>query len=114
MTVDTPATARFRPLAGMAELATLFEQTGDDPSVIFLHDPYCPISADACEEMEGVPGGSWVIDVSRQDDLKREVARRTGVRHESPQVFVLREGTAVWHGSHYAITRQAVAAAVGG
>lgn len=98
----------------MPELAGLFEATSGESRVIFMHDPYCPVSADACEEMEGVPGGSWVVDVSRQHDLKKEVARLTGVRHESPQVFVVRDGEAVWHASHYAITRDAVAAAMGG
>ena len=109
---DVAQAAVFRPVAGMTELTELFERTGTQAAVIFLHDPYCPVSADACEEMEGVPGGSWVVDVSHQHDLKKEMARRTGVRHESPQVFVVRDGAAVWHASHYAITRDAVAAAI--
>jgi len=33
---------------------------------------------------------------------------RTGVRHESPQVLLIRDGLAVWHGSHWEITEQAL------
>ena len=41
-----------------------------------------------------------LIDVQRHHRLGREVGRRTGVRHESPQVIVLRDGAAVWAADH--------------
>jgi len=31
------------------------------------------------------------------------------VRHESPQVLILKEGRVVWHASHYGVTATAVA-----
>jgi bacillithiol system protein YtxJ len=102
----------FRPVPDLGVLDTLFEHSTTEPVVLYLHDPHCPVSADAFEEMEKLPGGSWLIDVSRQHDLKRQVAERTGVRHESPQVIVLRDGAPTWHASHYRITRSAVEAAV--
>ena len=45
-----------------------------------------------------------LIDVQRFPRLGREVATRTGVRHESPQVIVLRDGVAVWAADHRDIT----------
>ena len=101
----------FRPVADLAAFEQLIADSANEPIVLYLHDPYCPVSADAYDEMERLAGGSWVVDVSRQHDLKKEVARRTGVRHESPQVIVLRNGQAAWDASHYAITAAAVAAA---
>ncbi len=53
-----------------------------------------------------------LIDVRRFHRLGQAVARRTGVRHESPQVIVLRDGAAVWDADHRAITAEAVAEAV--
>ncbi len=41
-----------------------------------------------------------LIDVRRFPRLGREVAARTEVRHESPQVIVLRDGVAVWAAHH--------------
>jgi bacillithiol system protein YtxJ len=41
------------------------------------------------------------------------VATRTGVRHESPQLLVFRDGTMVLHRSHREITAEALAAALG-
>jgi bacillithiol system protein YtxJ len=40
--------------------------------------------------------------------LAAELARRTGVRHESPQVLLLRGGRAAWSASHAAVTAEAV------
>ena len=108
------STAVFRPIADVAALESLLTLSASEAVVVFLHDPYCPVSADAHEEMERVAGGSWVIDVSRQHDLKKEIAARTKVRHESPQVFVLKDGRATWNASHYKITKDAVEKAVGG
>lgn len=53
-----------------------------------------------------------LVDVARQRDLARRIAEQTGIRHESPQVLVLRDGVAVWSASHRAITAAAVAAAL--
>ncbi len=47
-----------------------------------------------------MPGKVVLIDVRRFSQLGREVAVRTGVRHESPQVIVLRDGVAVWAADH--------------
>ncbi|MDP9359505.1 MAG: DUF2847 family protein [Chloroflexota bacterium] len=44
-----------------------------------------------------------LIDVRRFPRLGREVAVRTRVRHESPQVIVLRDGAAVWAADHHDI-----------
>ena len=41
-----------------------------------------------------------------------EAARRTGVAHQSPQAFVVRDGKTVWDASHFDITAEAVEAAV--
>jgi bacillithiol system protein YtxJ len=36
------------------------------------------------------------------------VAVTTGVRHQSPQAILLRDGRAVWNGSHGGITAEAL------
>jgi bacillithiol system protein YtxJ len=53
-----------------------------------------------------------LVDVQRFHGLGREVAARTGVRHESPQVVVLRDGAAAWDADHRDITAEALAEAV--
>ncbi len=53
-----------------------------------------------------------VVDVTSQRDLTMAIQSYTGVRHESPQVIVLREQKPSWHASHGRIRTPALAAAV--
>ena len=53
-----------------------------------------------------------LVDVRRRHRLGQAIAARSGVRHESPQVLVLRGGVAVWAADHRDITTEAVAEAV--
>src|SRR5260370_40958592 len=46
--------------------------------------------------------------LARDTDISRKLEERTGIRHESPQLLVLRSGRVVWSASHFAITRGAV------
>ena len=53
-----------------------------------------------------------LIDVHRFHRLGQAVARRSGVRHHSPQVLVLRDGVAAWDADHGKITAEALAEAL--
>lgn len=103
---------RFVPVATPDALDELFARSRETPVVLFQHDPYCGISAHAYDELAQLPGDTALIDVAAAPDLSRAVAARTGVRHESPQVLVLRDGRAAWAASHRAITAAAVARAI--
>jgi bacillithiol system protein YtxJ len=46
-----------------------------------------------------------VIENRRLSDI---VAERLGVRHESPQALLIKDGRAVWHASHWSITSEAL------
>ena len=48
----------------------------------------------------------YLLKVIERRDLADAVAARLAVPHESPQVFVIRQGRCVWHTSHYDITAQ--------
>jgi bacillithiol system protein YtxJ len=98
------AEATFVRVPDETELDRLFEQSHENSVVLYLHDPYCPISARAHGRMTDAGGDVHLIDVSRQHALNRAVEQRTGVRHESPQAFVLRDGKPVWYASHNRIS----------
>ncbi len=102
----------FAPVPDVAALDALLGQSAATPVVLFNHDRYCPLSLHAARALGYLAGPIAVIDVTRQHDLKRAVAARTGVAHESPQVIVVRDGRAVWSAAHFAITADAVAQAV--
>ena len=104
----------FVPLADRADLDRLFIETAEQPVGLFKHDFACHISASAYRELAAVPGEVLLIDVGRQQGLAHEVASRTGIKHESPQVIVLRNGRVVYAASHRGIIGEEVARATGG
>ena len=102
----------FAPVPDVAALDALLGQSVATPVVLFNHDRYCPISRHVARALGALAGPIALIDVTRQHELKRAVAARTGVAHESPQVIVVRDGRVTWSASHFAITANAVAHAV--
>jgi len=54
-----------------------------------------------------------LVDVLRSRALSQALSARAQVRHESPQLLVLKNGGVVWHGSHWRVTGGAVRAVVG-
>jgi bacillithiol system protein YtxJ len=90
----------------------LLTRSKERPVVIFKHSLTCPISAAAYDQMEQFDGEVALIEIQRARELSKEIEKRLGVAHESPQVIVLRNGQVVWDASHFSITAQAVAAAV--
>jgi bacillithiol system protein YtxJ len=45
-----------------------------------------------------------LVDVRAQRLLSQQIAARSGVRHESPQVIIFQRGVPIWSASHYDIT----------
>ncbi|HAX23807.1 MAG TPA: bacillithiol system redox-active protein YtxJ [Chloroflexi bacterium] len=99
-------------IASIADLDRLFDESASRVIILFNHDPSCPISARAFREMAQVSHDAAIVDVSRSREVTAAVARRTGLRHESPQVLVLSDRRGVWSASHFAISVAAVEQAV--
>ena len=108
------ATARFVPVTDSDAVEELFGQSWDAPVLLFKHDPHCAISLVAHHEVAQLQGEMEIptINVARDKAAAREVATRTEVAHESPQVLLLHQGRAVWTANHWAITADTVATAV--
>lgn len=103
---------QFMPVADSAALEQLFARSQDEPVLLFKHDPACPISASAHRQLEHMEAPVPLVDVANNQDVAEDVTARTGVKHASPQVIVLRSGNAVWSASLYDITADAVQQAV--
>jgi bacillithiol system protein YtxJ len=100
---------RITDIKSFEELAS---RSGDAPLVVFKHSTTCPISEAAYSEMSSFEGEVALVEVQSAGNLSREIALRTGVVHESPQVIVLRNGKAVWEASHWKVKADAVQQAV--
>jgi len=104
--------ANFSPVSDAAALEDLFARSHEEPVLLFKHSNACPISARAYSQMTAVKTPVSIVVVQKNRDISREVEQRTGVRHETPQALVIRNGRAVWNASHFDITSDVVERAV--
>jgi bacillithiol system protein YtxJ len=93
-------------------LDKLITDSNDKPVVIFKHSNACGISSAAYREMEKLAAPVNLLEVQSARDVSRELADMTGIRHETPQVIVLKDGKAVWNASHFDVKAGAVLKAV--
>src|ERR687893_229234 len=103
---------QFVTVGDAAELEQLFARSHREPVLLFKHSTTCPISAAAYQQMSRVEGEVALVVVQKARDLSREIETRTGVRHESPQALILRDGAVVWSASHWNVTADSVARAL--
>lgn len=99
----------FFEVKDATELDGLFNQSGEKPIILFKHSLTCPISHAAYEEMsllKNEPISLVVVQDAR--GVSNAIAQRTGVKHESPQALIVRDGAVIWHASHYDVTKSAV------
>lgn len=108
MQADSNA-AMFVPVADSDDLDNWVQRSHHAAVLLFLHDPWCPISGRANIEMKQVSYSPIaVVDVARQRDVTGAIQALTGIQHESPQVILLRDGNPIWYASHFAITAEVV------
>ena len=103
---------QFFRIDDRAALDGLLADSKQKPVIVFKHSTACSISSRAYREMEKVEGQVNILEVQSAREISRELANLTGVRHETPQVIVLRDGKAVWNASHFDVKAAAVAKAV--
>ena len=106
--------ANFIKLDSTERLEELFEQSHEKPVVLFKHSTTCPISAGVYEEVTRVNGDINLIIMQSARDVSNAVAGKTGIRHESPQAIVLRDGEPVYHASHFDVTAEAINGEING
>jgi bacillithiol system protein YtxJ len=105
-------------LTSIEDLDRALDESRNRPVLIFKHSLSCPISARAFRQFEsylenGNPQVSHkLIIVQRARDTSDKAAERLGLRHETPQAILVRDGREVWNASHHDITASSLAAAV--
>jgi bacillithiol system protein YtxJ len=99
---------KFHRLADRKTLDSLLVSSKQRPVVIFKHSTACPISAAAYREMQKLENEVVLVEVQTAREVSRELANITGIRHESPQVIVFKDGKAVWNASHFDVNAREV------
>lgn len=100
--------ARFNEINSSEELGSLFRKSFEKPVALFKHSLTCPISAGVYRAVSTANADINLVIVQRARNVSNEIAEKTGVRHESPQAIVIKDGKPIYHASHYDITAQDV------
>ena len=99
------------PLNDVQSLDAAIAESADRPVLLFKHSRYCGVSCEALDELrshietraDGVVSYR-MITVQTHRPVSDAVAHRLGLRHETPQAILLRDGKVIWNASHFRIT----------
>jgi bacillithiol system protein YtxJ len=113
-----PKMSKVTHLSDLAELEAAIEESRLRPVLLFKHSRNCGISCEALDELHAhlertpTPALYRVITVQSHRQVSDHAAQRLGVRHETPQAILLRDGRPVWTASHFRITADALSTVI--
>ena len=108
----------FTHLHDLDALEAAIDESRQRPVLLFKHSRTCGISCEAFDELQlhldqrTAAAAYKVITVQTHRHVSDEAAARLGVRHETPQAILLRDGKPVWKASHFRITANALSQAL--
>jgi bacillithiol system protein YtxJ len=104
--------SQLTSLSHIDELEAAIAESCERPVLLFKHSRTCGISCEALDELHAHvetadPQAVYkLITVQSHRGLSVQAAKRLGIRHETPQAILLRDGRPVWTASHFRITKQ--------
>ena len=109
---------KLTSLEGLEELDELLAHSDSRPILLFKHSYSCGVSAEALDELIAhldAPAGNVryaMITVQTHREISNAVARKLGVRHETPQAIIVRDGQVVWAASHFRVNAEEIGKAL--
>ena len=98
------------------QLNEIIEQSTEKPVLLFKHSTRCSISAMAKNrfesewELNNEVCPTYYLDLITFRPISNEIAEKTGVEHQSPQVIVLKNKEVIYQASHNGIDAKAIQA----
>lgn len=101
--------ASFINLDSMEKLDDLFDRSMARPILIFKHSTTCGVSSAISQRISKLDSEVNLVIVQKNRDISNAIAEKTGIKHETPQAIILRNGEAVYRASHYSIDPELLA-----
>lgn len=106
------------PLRDAAHLDELLAASSEQPVLLFKHSQSCGTSFEALDELLSYRNRNdriryAMVTVQQDRELSTAIAKRFNIRHETPQVILVRGGQVVWTASHFRINERALDEALG-
>ena len=107
------------PLHHVDDLDRALTESQRRPVLLFKHSYSCGVSAEALDELvahlngevlaAGMPEPRYaMVTVQTDREVSNAVSRTLGVRHETPQALLVRDGRVIWSASHFRVTADAM------
>ena len=104
--------AQVQELTDRSDFDDLLERSKKQPVALLKHSVACPFSAMGQKEFVGLEGENdpplYALVVQYARDLSSHIAETLDVKHETPQVLIIKDGEAVYHASHDDITTESL------
>lgn len=84
----------------------------DEPIIIFKHSTRCPVSSMAKRSLEFdkdiIPAGLkfYFLDLIAHRDISNQISTLWNVKHESPQILIIKGKDCIYNASHSDIEMQ--------
>lgn len=94
------------------EILSKSSQTDHDAVLIYKHSTRCSVSLMAKRmlesnwDLDNVP--AYYLDILQNRAISGKVSELFGIRHESPQVLLIKNGKCVYHDSHMGVSAKNV------
>ncbi len=105
----------------VAKAEELLQQSAEAPVLFFKHSLTCSISQAAFRELQQFLASQGegdtryaLIEIQKAREVSNHLASATGVKHESPQAILVKDGQPVWYANHWAIDRAGLSQAIHG
>jgi bacillithiol system protein YtxJ len=104
---SSKSSANWDTIEDISELDEAVKSSYNQPIVLFKHSTTCSISSMAKSRLEYSNNEEspkiYYLDLLAHRNISNEIADRLKVRHESPQVIIVKNGGVLYHASHGAI-----------
>jgi bacillithiol system protein YtxJ len=108
----------LKTLEHLDDLDQLLAASSAEPILLFKHSYSCGVSAEALDELLSHLNGRInsgpvaMVTVQTHREVSNAVSKRLGVRHETPQALLIRNGRVVWSASHFRVTSRSMQQAI--
>jgi bacillithiol system protein YtxJ len=100
----------WEKLTDASQLNQIKTDSTEKPIIIFKHSTSCSISRMVLDRLtrnwkdeEMKSADFYFLDLLSYRDISNQIAYDFGVRHESPQVIIIKEGKAIYNNSHMGV-----------
>lgn len=109
-TVNNEPLINWVMMDGIDNMTDIIDKSKNSTLIIFKHSTRCGISGSILRKFEKKASIRltdkklfYFLNVIKHRDVSNELEKRFSVRHESPQVLIVKNNEVIKHDSHYSI-----------